>query len=123
NQLVIRKMLEKLGCRVDLVGDGAAAVAALRQSPYDIVFMDVQMPELDGLAATRAIRALDPAERRNVRIVALTANAFDDDHRRCLAAGMNDFLAKPVKPAALQACLNRAQATLTVAEPAALAGS
>src|SRR5579884_186677 len=121
NQLVIRKMLEKLGCRVDLVGDGAAAVAALRQSPYDIVFMDVQMPELDGLAATRAIRALDRAERRDVRIVALTANAFDDDHRRCLAAGMNDFLAKPVKPAALQACLNRAQATPTVAEPAALA--
>jgi PAS domain S-box-containing protein len=107
NQLVIEKLLEKLGCRADAVDNGREAVEALRRAPYHIVFMDVQMPEMDGLAATAAIRALPQADRRAVWIVALTANAFPDDVRRCLAAGMNDFVAKPVKPGDLDACLAR----------------
>ena len=117
NQLVITKLLEKLGCRVDAVDNGRAAVEALRRTPYHLVFMDVQMPEMDGLAATAAIRALPQPERAGVWIVALTANAFAEDQRRCLAAGMNDFVAKPVKPADLDACL--ARVPTAAREPAA----
>jgi CheY-like chemotaxis protein len=107
NQLVITKMLERLGCRVETVVNGVEAVAAVRRTPYHIVFMDVQMPDLDGLEATAAIRALPMAERRSVWIIALTASAFDEDVRRCRDAGMNDFVAKPVRPADLDACLAR----------------
>jgi signal transduction histidine kinase/DNA-binding response OmpR family regulator len=120
NQFVVTKLLEKLGCRVDAVDDGRAAVEALRRAPYHVVLMDVQMPEMDGLAATAAIRALPEAERREVWIIALTANAFAEDYRRCLAAGMNDFVTKPVKPADLDACLGRVPAAVrTRAAPAA----
>jgi PAS domain S-box-containing protein len=107
NQVVISRLLDRAGCRADTVGDGRQAVEAVRQKPYHLVFMDVQMPEMDGLAATAAIRALPQAERRDVWIIALTANAFAEDQQRCLAAGMNDFLAKPVKPEELAACLAR----------------
>ena len=112
NQLVITRLLEREGCLVDAVDDGRAAVAALLQAPYHIVFMDVQMPEMDGLEAAAAIRALPQPERRDVWVVALTANAFDADHQRCMAAGMNDFLAKPVKPGDLDACLARLPASV-----------
>ena len=112
NQAVVGQMLEKLGCRVDTVDDGEAAIEAVQRTPYHVIFMDVQMPGMDGLAATGAIRALHNPERRDVWIVALTANAFDDDYRRCIAAGMNDFLAKPLKPADLKACLSRLPAPL-----------
>jgi signal transduction histidine kinase/DNA-binding response OmpR family regulator len=112
NQAVVRQMLEKLGCRVDAVANGLEAIEAVRRAPYDIVFMDVQMPEMDGLAATAAIRALTVPERRAVWIVALTANAFADDQQRCLAAGMNDFLAKPIRGEELKACLERAPSLL-----------
>ena len=110
--------MQKLGCRVDAVDDGRAAVEALRRAAYHLVLMDVQMPQMDGLAATAAIRALPQPERRDVWIVALTANAFAEDIRRCLAAGMNDFVAKPVRPADLEACLARipASALATAAE-------
>jgi len=118
SQVVVAKLLEKLGCRVDAVDDGRAAVEALRRAAYHLVLMDVQMPQMDGLAATAAIRALPHPERRGVWIVALTANAFAEDIRRCLAAGMNDFVAKPVRPADLEACLARlpASALATAAE-------
>jgi len=112
SQVVVTQILEKLGCRVDAVDNGRAAVAALRQNQYHVVFMDVQMPEMDGLEAAAAIRALPQPGRREVWIVALTANAFAEDYQRCLAAGMNDFLAKPVKPSDLEACLARVPAAL-----------
>ncbi len=112
NQVVVKQMLEKLGCRVDAVANGLEAVEAVRLVPYHMVFMDVQMPEMDGLAATGAIRALHMPDRRNVWIIALTANAFSEDQRRCLAAGMNDFLAKPIRPDDLKACVERVPAVI-----------
>jgi signal transduction histidine kinase/CheY-like chemotaxis protein len=112
NQAVAKQMLEKLGCRVDVVANGLEAVEAVRLAPYHMVFMDVQMPEMDGLAATAAIRALHLPDRRDVWIIALTANAFAEDAQRCLAAGMNDFLAKPIRPDDLRACLERVPAVI-----------
>ncbi len=112
NQAVVKQMLEKLGCRVDAVANGLEAVEAVRLAPYHLVFMDVQMPEMDGLAATGAIRALHQPDRRDVWIVALTANAFAEDAQRCLAAGMNDFLAKPIRPHDLKSCLERVPAVI-----------
>jgi CheY-like chemotaxis protein len=112
NQAVVKQMLEKLGCRVDAVANGLEAVAAVRLAPYHVVFMDVQMPEMDGLTATAAIRGLHLADRRDAWIVALTANAFAEDAQRCLDAGMNDFLAKPIRPNDLRACLERVPAVM-----------
>ncbi|MDP1827768.1 MAG: ATP-binding protein [Archangium sp.] len=97
NQRVALGILGKLGLRADLVGNGREALKALEARPYDLVLMDVQMPELDGLEATRAIR--DPASLvRNhlVPVIAMTASAMDGDRARCLAAGMNDYLSKPI---------------------------
>ncbi|HLI14351.1 MAG TPA: CHASE domain-containing protein [Alphaproteobacteria bacterium] len=94
NQMVAIGMLEKMGCRVELAVNGHAAVEAARDRVFDIILMDVMMPEMDGLAATRAIRSL-PAPQSSVPIVAVTANAFARDAEECREAGMNDVLAKP----------------------------
>jgi signal transduction histidine kinase/ActR/RegA family two-component response regulator len=107
NQRVITLMLSRMGHRVDVVGDGVEAVEAFVRAAYDLALMDVQMPEMDGLAATRRIRTLEDPARR-MPIVALTANAFADDRARCLDAGMDDFLAKPVRREELSALLKRA---------------
>jgi len=107
NQKIALLMLERLGYRADLVANGLEAVEAVRQVPYDLVLMDLQMPELDGLDATRQILAEHPAGRRP-RIVALTANAFDDDRLECLAAGMADHLSKPLQKEKLESVLIRA---------------
>jgi PAS domain S-box-containing protein len=105
NREVALAMLEVLGLRVDTAADGLQAVEKARQQVYDLVLMDMQMPDLDGLDATRRIRALPGWA--TVPIVALTANAFDEDRRACVAAGMSDFIAKPMDPAALHAVLLR----------------
>ena len=94
NQLVAKSVLNKLGFTTDVAANGLEAIAAVRQHDYDVVLMDVHMPEMDGIEATHAIRALDAA-KRGVPIVALTANAFDTDIDRCLAAGMNGHVGKP----------------------------
>jgi CheY-like chemotaxis protein len=107
NQKIALLMLERLGYRPDLVANGREAVSAVGQVPYDVVLMDLQMPELDGLDATRQILAEHPAGRRP-RIVALTANAFEDDRLECLAAGMADHLSKPLQKDKLESALLRA---------------
>lgn len=97
NQRVIVQMLAKLGVTsVDLVADGVAAVAKAERSSFDLIFMDMQMPEMDGLEATHRIRRLGNTTGRT-KIVALTANALLGDRERCLSAGMDDYLSKPVK--------------------------
>ena len=105
NQRVATLMLSGLGCAVTTVDNGALALDALATSrDYDVVFMDMQMPEMDGLTATREIRARLGAK---LPIVAMTANAFDEDRQACLAAGMNDHIVKPVEPRVLHATLLR----------------
>jgi signal transduction histidine kinase/DNA-binding response OmpR family regulator len=106
NQKVALAMLRSFGYRADLVADGMEAVEAVRRVPYDVVFMDLQMPQLDGIDATRLIIAEHPPGRRP-RIVALTANAFDEDRQACLQAGMDDYVSKPLKPDTLEAALLR----------------
>src|SRR5439155_6258976 len=111
---VAATMLRRRGHVVDLVDDGRAAVAAAARKRYDIVLMDIQMPELDGFAATRAIRAL-PAGA-DLPIVALTAHALSGERERCLAQGMNGYLAKPFKSHELYAIVE-AMATPGAAPP------
>jgi two-component system, sensor histidine kinase and response regulator len=93
-------MLEKAGHRVDVVNDGAAAIEAVRGKTYDLVLMDVQMPGVDGLEATRRIRAL-PHRQAAVPVIAITANAMQGDDRRCFEAGMNDYITKSIDRARL----------------------
>jgi len=117
NALLARRMLEKAGCSVQHCTNGCEAVEAFRrvlagtERPYDVVLMDAHMPVLDGLEATRAIKALYSAREGGPAlappIVAVTANAFDEDRRRCLAAGMDDYLAKPFDREALNRVLER----------------
>jgi CheY-like chemotaxis protein/HPt (histidine-containing phosphotransfer) domain-containing protein len=107
NQDVALGILRKLGLRADAVANGAEAVTALASFPYDLVLMDVQMPEMDGLEATRIIRALDSSARdHEIPIVAMTANAMRGDRERCLEAGMNGYISKPVSVQALVEALN-----------------
>jgi len=111
NQKLALRVLERMGYTADVAGDGLGAIASLERESYDLVLMDVQMPELDGLEATRRIRARWPA--RDVRIVAMTANAMAEDREACLAAGMDDYLAKPIRVDELAAALSRTPSPTT----------
>jgi PAS domain S-box-containing protein len=108
NQKVALRLLERLGYGADVVWNGLEALAALERTPYDVVLMDVQMPELDGLDASRLICERWPPEARP-RIVAMTANALPEDREACFAAGMDDYVAKPIRPDELAAALGRAR--------------
>jgi PAS domain S-box-containing protein len=108
NQKVALALLRRLGYRADVVWNGLEALAALERQPYDVVLMDVQMPELDGLDASRRICERWPPETRPL-IVAVTANATLEDREACFAAGMNDYLAKPIRPDELARALTRAR--------------
>ena len=108
NQQVALGILRKLGLHADAVADGAEAVAALEREPYDLVLMDVQMPEMDGLEATRHIR--DPGSavlHHGIPIIAMTAHAMQGDRERCLEAGMNDYVTKPISPQTLAKAIDR----------------
>jgi len=113
NQKVALRLFDQMGYRIDIAGDGMEALEALERKHYDIVFMDVQMPEMNGLEATRRIRegervlARDPNAIPPLIIIAMTANAMTGDREKCLKAGMDDYLAKPVRPEAVQAALKR----------------
>jgi PAS domain S-box-containing protein len=96
NQLITAAVLDKYGLRVDLVSNGIEAVDAVRNIPYDLVLMDMQMPEMDGLEATIAIRKL-PGKAGEIPIIGVTANAFREDHERCREAGMQDIVTKPFR--------------------------
>jgi signal transduction histidine kinase/CheY-like chemotaxis protein len=106
NQKVAAKMVQKLGCSADVVSNGREALKALRKIPYDLVLMDCQMPEMDGFEATAEIRAREGQERHTV-VIALTANAMKGDKERCLLAGMDDYLPKPLREEALKESLIR----------------
>ena len=106
NQILISAVLARMGHSTHLVADGRQAVEAVRAADYDVVLMDLQMPGMDGVEATQAIRALQGACAR-VPIVAMTANAFEEDRDACLAAGMDDYLAKPIDIDALAQALQR----------------
>jgi signal transduction histidine kinase/DNA-binding response OmpR family regulator len=105
NQLLVRRMFEKLGIRIDLAANGREAVQMATAFEYDIIFMDCSMPELDGYEATAILREQD--RKRRVPIVAITANAMSEDRARCLAAGMDDHLTKPVRIEDIRAALER----------------
>ena len=105
NQKIAKRMFDSLGYSVDLANNGKEAVKKLDEQGYDLVFMDVQMPIMDGLTATRFIRESTTSD--TLPIIAMTANALPEDREACLDAGMNDYLAKPIKPKFLQDMINK----------------
>jgi CheY-like chemotaxis protein len=118
NQRVALKQLTKLGYAADVVSTGVQVLEAVARAPYDIILMDCHMPEMDGYEATRRIREL-PQSLGKVRIIAMTANAMQGDRERCLEAGMNDYVSKPVKIDDLRAAIDRntGPGTITVLPP------
>jgi len=108
NQKVARMMLDRLGYQSDIAANGHEVIAALRRRNYDILLMDVQMPEMNGIEATRRIVEMYPDSEKRPWIIALTANAMQGDREKCLAVGMNDYISKPVKRDELEAALIRA---------------
>jgi PAS domain S-box-containing protein len=117
NQKLALRLLERMGYRADVVANGLEVLQSLRRQPYDVILMDVQMPEMDGLEASRAIWAEWSAESRP-RIIAMTANVMPEDRQECLAAGMDDFIAKPVRVDQLVAALSRSRPLTGHASPA-----
>ncbi|MEZ0218212.1 MAG: response regulator [Rariglobus sp.] len=110
NQKVALRMLERLGYRADVAVNGVEALKAVERQAYDIIFMDMQMPEMDGMEATYRLRSKPAVEGKRPWIIALTANAMPEHRERCLAAGMDDYLNKPINLVALAAVLERARA-------------
>ena len=108
NQKLAIKLLSQMGYRADIAGNGLEAIEAIERQKYDVVLMDVQMPEMDGLEASRQICARWPRGVRP-RIVAMTANAMQGDRERCLEAGMDDYVSKPVRVGELISALDRVQ--------------
>jgi two-component system sensor histidine kinase/response regulator len=107
NQKLAVRLLERHGCRVDTVANGREAVETLRRITYDLVFMDCQMPVMDGYTATAAIRAFEARSGTHMPIIAMTANAMPGDRERCLDAGMDDYVTKPLKDEVLLEVVQR----------------
>jgi CheY-like chemotaxis protein len=108
NQVLARRILERRGHEVIVAGTGREAVDLVSRETFDVVLMDVQMPEMDGFEAARAIRASEAESGKHLPIVAMTAHAMKGDRERCLDAGMDNYVAKPVQAAALLAAINEA---------------
>ena len=106
NQKLALRLLKNMGIAADVAANGLEAIEAIEREPYDVILMDVQMPDVDGLEATRRIRTAAPAHRP--WIVAMTANAMEGDREACLEAGMDDYLSKPIRPEALATALGGA---------------
>jgi PAS domain S-box-containing protein len=121
NQKVAVKMLERMGYRPDVVANGLEVLEALRRQPYDVVLLDVQMPEMDGFEAARNIKARSWGGTPP-RLIGMTALAMDGDRERCLAAGMDDYVTKPVRPEELQRALELCVPRSTAARPVRVAG-
>ena len=107
NQKLARRMVEKLGHRAAVVANGLEALEAMAGGVFDLILMDCQMPEMDGYEATRAIRQGEAGSARHLPIIAMTANAVEGEREHCLAIGMDDYIAKPVKISVLVAVLER----------------
>lgn len=105
NQLVAKKILEKLGCTCEIAANGVECLKLLEEQTFDIILMDCMMPEMDGFEATQKIRASD-SSYANIPIIAFTANSMPEDQRKCLNAGMNDYISKPVNIERLTQALN-----------------
>jgi len=122
NQLVMQRLLVKRGHRVTIAATGKAAIDALSRDRFDLVFMDVQMPEVDGFEATREIRKREASGQPRTPIVALTAHAMSGDRERCLEAGMDGYMTKPVNPKELDDALKSfvASAHSSSAKPSAV---
>jgi CheY-like chemotaxis protein len=118
NQQVAVGLLEMLGHRVTLAANGREAIDAVGAGDYDVVLMDLEMPEMDGLVATAAIRAAEAGGPRRLPIIAMTAHAVGSFREECLAAGMDDYVTKPIHPAELAAALERVTES-AASEPAA----
>jgi CheY-like chemotaxis protein len=110
NQRVALLMLSKLGYRADVAANGREVVEAADRQPYDVILMDVQMPEVDGLEATRQLHQKWPNRADRPWVIAITANAMQGDRERCLEAGMDDYISKPIKLEELATALDRARA-------------
>ena len=122
NQKVTASLLENMGHRADVVGNGKEAIEAFRIVPYDVILMDVQMPEMDGFEASRQIRALEEKTGRHTPVIAITAYARNEDRESCIAAGMDDYISKPIKPQELKAAIAH-RVTRARTKPLANAGS
>jgi CheY-like chemotaxis protein len=124
NQKLALKMIEKFGFKADSAANGKEAIKALESFKYDIVLMDIQMPEMDGLEATRKIR--DPGSSvldHNIKIIAMTAHAMQGDRDRCINAGMNDYTNKPIRPQELLDAIERQIEKISSSEPPSLSGA
>ncbi len=110
NQKLALRLLQQMGYRADLASNGIEAIESVQRQTYDVVLMDVQMPEMDGLEASRRITAKWPAATERPRIIAMTANAMQGDREECLAAGMDDYVTKPIRVDALVEALNQVNA-------------
>jgi CheY-like chemotaxis protein len=122
NQRLVVRLLEKRGHRVVVAANGREALQVLDKESFDLVLMDIQMPEMDGLAATSALRRMEKERNsgRHQSVIALTAHAMKGDYERCMAAGMDGYLSKPIQPQeldeVLEKCLARRMETANVSE-------
>jgi CheY-like chemotaxis protein len=119
NQKLALRLLSQMGYRADLASNGIEAIECLQRQPYDVVLMDVQMPDMDGLEATRRIVQRWPGTGQRPHIVAMTANAMQGDREACLVAGMDDYLTKPIRVEALVAALDKVPASHPPSPPEA----